>query len=872
MTHDPDPPAHDPANPPAAAGSPAPGSAIKPGDTLGPYRVVRQLGASEASVVWRAQDLEAGRDVVIRQLIPGSLAARERSFLDSCRREVQKQQALQGKVRRVVLLKELIDDPRGAFVVTDYVSGASVEELLCSRPDPFDLVRGLRIVHATAKVLEQVHAHGLVHGGLRPSNIILRLSGGVQVCDLGITGLIAEQEALSPGSARYMAPELFHGVAGDAPSDIYSLGMVAYEMLAGRGAFEQAFAAVLSDPRSPAMRWMKWHTNARARPTPLHELNPRVPVRLSDLVARMMQKDRSKRIASAQQLLMAIQRHFGSQAIEQADASPDAFTPSGAQITATGPGDTAELPPPSKRPRVIAIAAAVVVVLTLGIWLTVSTIRSQTLAQNRALSTDALAEADRRYTAGGFEQALSAYQQQAQRWPDDADPLGRHGRAGALLAGAQLSLASGDYQQALIQLDQLSRLGEAGPADRQAVKSLTDEVQRRQSFQDAVASIREHLDAGRYAQARAAIQETRRGGLTDRESQTLLDLQVRIDAQLDLKQVDAALARANELADAGDLSGAINHLNGEARRLTSPRIDDLLKTLTLEQEFNEAVRRGESAEQSGDLAGALRAFGEALALRDDEALSGRVLALKSRAAVEDGRSKADAGDEAGALESFTAALGYDPDNTEARGWLARMNVTIEKRSQVQAGRRAEGAGDLEQAAGHYREALRQGDDAEIRSALDSVETRIALARAERLMAAGQLDEAGAELVKADRLSPDNPAVTEALARHDKMTRYRELVTTGDGFAEQGRFAQAKQAYRKARDVLDTDEINRRLDDTEFNHLIAQARGYIDNQQWSSARGILDTAAKTRITDELIRLRQQVQAGLSQTREPEDDQG
>ncbi len=869
MTHAPDQPAPDPQQPDSPV---APAAALNPGDTLGPYKILRQLGANEASVVWRGQDTSSGKEVVIRQLIPGSPAARERSFLERCQREVSKQQALAGKVRRVVLLKELADDPRGAFVITDYISGASVEQLLDSRPDPFDLVRGLRIIHATAKVLEQVHAHDLIHGGLRPSNIILRLSGGVQVCDVGVTGLIADQEALSPASARYMAPELFHGVAGDATSDIYSLGMVAYEMLAGRGAFEQAFSAILTDPRSSAMRWMKWHTNARVQPPPLHELNPRIPVRLGELVSRMMAKDRSKRIASADQLLAAIQRHFGNKTIDQAEVSPDAFTPSGPQVAATGPGDTAVLPPQSKAPKIIAIAALIVVVLTAGIWMTVSTIKSQSLAQSRALSSDALNDADRAYTAGRFNEAIAIYETQAQSWPERTDPLGQHGTAGALLAKAQIDLTSGDYEQALGRLGELDSLPEAGPADRQAVKSLTDEVQRRQAFQESAVTILEHLDADRFAQARAMIQEVSRTGLTDQEMQTLLDFQVQIDAQLETQQVDDALAEADHLADDGNFSGAINHLNGITNRIQSPRIDDRLKTLQLSQDFKAAVEQGESAERAGNLDSAVSFFEQALAINEDKELSTQVLVLQSRAAVERGRGMADAGDSAGAKEAFTTALGYDPDNAEARGWLARMNVTIEKRSLVQAARRAEASGDLMQAAGHYRGALKHGPDEELEADLRRVLAGAALARAERLLAVGQIDRAGTELLKAKNLAPDSPAVAEALDRHDRHARYRELLTRGDGFAEQGRFAQAKQAYRQARDVMDTQQINQRLDNTEFNHLIAQARGYIDNEQWASALGILDTAAKLRITDELKDLRQQVHLGLKQSTGARDDQG
>ena len=849
---------------PAPAPGSAPEAALKPGDNFGPYTVVSQLSASQASVLWRAQDVSTGKEVVIRQLIPGSPAARERSFLERCQREVEKQKAIAGNVRRVVLMNELSDDPRGAFIISDFVSGASVDQLLASRPDPFDLVRGLRIIHATAKVLDQIHTQGLVHGGLRPSNIILRLSGGVQVCDVGLAALIADQEALSPDAARYMAPELFHGNAADETSDIYALGMVAYEMLAGRGAFEQAFNAVLSDPRSSAMRWMKWHTNAKALPTPLHELNPRVPVRMGDLIARMMSKDRSKRIASASQLLEAIQRHFGKKTIDQAEVSPDAFSPSGPQAVATGPGDTAVLPPQSKVPVYFAIGAAVVLFVAGGVWLTVSTIKSQKLADRRAQSASVLSDADQDYAAGRFTDALADYELQAEAWPEEGDPLGLHGRAGSLLAGAQIKLADGAYDEALVSLHELDRLGEAGPADRQAVKDLTEEVQRRKAFDESIATIQEHLDAERYAQARALIEASHGTGLTEAEKEQLVEYQVQIDTLLNSQQVDEALAEADRLAGEGDYDGAINHLKGVVRRIQSPRIDERMGSLETEKKFSALVELGETHEAAGELEQAVKSFQEAIGLSDTPELAARIPLLKASAEVEKGRRLAEAGDAAGAQAAFTAALGYDANSAEARGWLARMNVTIEKQAQVDAARRAEAMGELDQAAGHYRGALSHGPDEALEADLRRVDAGIALAQAEQLITSGQLELAGAELAKAKRLAPDNIAIDQAIVRHEQHVRYRDFVRQGDGFAEQGRFAQATRAYRKARDTMDTEQIRQRLDDTEFNHLLAQARSYISNKQWTSANGILNTAANLRITDELNQLREQVAAELEKT--------
>ncbi len=836
---------------------------LKPGDALGPYRIASQLGVGDVSASWRATDTASGQDVVVRQLIPGSPVAREKSFLERCRAEVQTQQALPEAVRRVVPLKALIDDPRGAFVVTDFVEGTSIEQLLSTRPDPFDLLRGLRIIHAIAKALDQLHEQGVIHGGLRTSNLIVNADAGVHVCDVGVTRLIAEQEALDPAAARYMAPELFQAEPPDAQSDIYSLGMIAYEVLAGRGAFEEVFAAVLGDKRGSTMRWMKWHTNPRAVAPPLKQLNPRVPDKLSDLVARMMAKERTQRIASADLLLEAIHRHFGKDAVAKAESAAGASKPSTAPTQTTGPGDTAALPPRSNKQMILAVAAIIVLVVAGGVWLTKSTIDRNAYEQRRGFAADALVDADRAYQAGRFDDALSLYQAQAQDWPERGDPLGKHGRAGALLAQLQLDLASGELASARDRLIELESLGEAGPADRAAVRALSDELDRRDEFQKIVEKIQAHLEAGEFAQARTTARDVQGGGLTENESVTLMELQVRIGAQLTTEQVDAALGRADELFAQGNIAGAIDHLNDVSGRLQSPRLADKIKALQLEQSFLEAVERSESAQRDNDYDGAVEALALALSLKEDDGLARRLLVLKSAAAVERGRVLAESGDESGASEQFTESLGYDPDNAEAKGWLARMNVTLEKRSHVEAGRRAEATGDLARAAGHYREALKSGPDESVESALRRVETAALLARVDQLIRSGQLDSAAEVLDEARRLEPDNPLVEEAFERHDRHVRYRTFLEQGDSFVEQGRYAQATQAFVKARKVMDNDEISKRLDDTEYSHLLAQARGFIANEQWTSARGILDTAAGIRITDDLTQMRDQVADVLAQ---------
>src|SRR5690606_35571354 len=114
-------------------------------------------------------------------------------------------------------------------------------------PAPMDERQALGIIGGTALALDTIHKQNIIHRDLKPSNILLPGEGGLKICDFGLATLMEDQEALDVGSVRYMAPELFGDEKADQRADIYALGLVAYEMLAGRDKFADVFKIVLRD-------------------------------------------------------------------------------------------------------------------------------------------------------------------------------------------------------------------------------------------------------------------------------------------------------------------------------------------------------------------------------------------------------------------------------------------------------------------------------------------------------------------------------------------------------------------------------------------------------------------------------------------------
>ncbi|MCG8508932.1 MAG: serine/threonine protein kinase, partial [Rhodospirillales bacterium] len=384
---------------------------LKVGDKLDQFAVVEQIGAGGSSIVWKGFDALLDRHVAIKQLFAGQDEMFRRRF----REEAKVQRMLGEKHPYVVRLIDVIEDDRGMFLVTEFVDGPDLEQLLARRAEPMEVAQATKIMWAISLALQDLHEAGVVHRDLKPSNILLPKQGsGVRLCDLGLASLIAEQEALSLGSVRYMAPELFKGEAVDGRCDLYALGMIAYEMLVGRKVFASAFKTILRDERNQAMRWMKWHTNMRLSPPSPSQLNEEVPEKLSELVMRLLEKDRTKRVTSASELIEAMQIHFGHRAAEPAPQPRAA----GGRTYAPA-GDTAALPTKKKWPMLVAAVVLLSAIGVLGFLLVRDMQQESALEEQREIARQILREAEQADTDGNFEAAASLYREAAVQWPEE---------------------------------------------------------------------------------------------------------------------------------------------------------------------------------------------------------------------------------------------------------------------------------------------------------------------------------------------------------------------------------------------------------------------------------------------------------------------
>ena len=272
----------------ALAGPPA---GIAPGDWVGPYQVRREVARGGMGVVYEAHDPRLDRGVALKCLPPG-LQAEPRvkaQFLAEARAVA----ALDHP--NICTVYELGDaGPGGLFIAMAFYEGRTLRERLAEGRLPVG--EALAIAAQVARGLECAHDAGVVHRDVKPSNVILTQRGEAKILDFGIAQLDTDRIPLGQraGTPHYMSPEQVRGDAADQRSDLWSLGVVLYEMLAGRRPFTGGDARAV-------MRAILEQDVPR-----LEEFRPAVPKGLAATVHRLLAREPLDRFQSASELLAAL--------------------------------------------------------------------------------------------------------------------------------------------------------------------------------------------------------------------------------------------------------------------------------------------------------------------------------------------------------------------------------------------------------------------------------------------------------------------------------------------------------------------------------------------------------------------------------------
>jgi serine/threonine-protein kinase len=325
------------------------------------YELQDVLGTGGMAEVYLGRDRVLGRTVAVKTLLPQY--AGDDHFIERFRREAQHAAALNHP--NVVSVYDTGDDQNVNYIVMEYVEGKTLRDIIRDE-GPLLSDRVAEIAADVCAGLSFAHAHDIIHRDVKPANIMITSSGGVKVADFGIaraaTGDSVTQTAMVLGTAQYFSPEQAQSNPVDARSDLYSLGVVMYEMLTrqvpftGSSPVAIAYKHVKEDPVLPS------------------RINEDVPPDIEAVVMKAMSKNPDNRYQSAQEMREDLQRAMHGRPVEAtpvlADAtgviSPladDTVLLERARTTSTRPPPTEE----EKRRRTGIILLSVIIVAILGV-------------------------------------------------------------------------------------------------------------------------------------------------------------------------------------------------------------------------------------------------------------------------------------------------------------------------------------------------------------------------------------------------------------------------------------------------------------------------------------------------------------------------
>jgi Tol biopolymer transport system component/tRNA A-37 threonylcarbamoyl transferase component Bud32 len=278
---------------------------LEAGTRLGPYRIKALLGAGGMGEVYRAEDSRLGREVAVKVIRHAETA--DGRLVERFEREAKVLAALSHP--HLLAVYDYGRQDGMTYIVTELLQGQTLAEKL--KEGPLDLPSALRIACETAEGLAAAHGRGIIHRDLKPGNVFLSAEGHAKILDFGLARLAAagrQDERPSEadtaerptrpgtilGTAGYMAPEQAQGAPADARADVFTLGILIYEMVSGRRPFQghtdpDLLAAVLRD-----------------QPAPLDRLDGRVPKDLARIVERCLEKEPSRRYPSAREAALAL--------------------------------------------------------------------------------------------------------------------------------------------------------------------------------------------------------------------------------------------------------------------------------------------------------------------------------------------------------------------------------------------------------------------------------------------------------------------------------------------------------------------------------------------------------------------------------------
>ena len=386
---------------------------------IGHYTVEAPLGRGAMGMVYLARDDRIGRRVALKQLRIDKARFEDPENAAEFYKRLQREAEVCGSLQHpnIVTLYDVgyDDDERISYLALEYVAGETLLDLLKRhRPAPLPVDMALRIAADILRGLEYAHGKGIVHRDIKPANILISHEGVAKIADFGIARPQQSSMTLAGalmGTPNYMPPEQVKGIPATPRSDLFSLGVLLFEMVTGTKPFAGGDVTTILD------KIVRMPTPSAAA------INPRVSPELDALIRRLTSKSPEERFASAAEALDAIERLGAPGAANEVGSAPkQREEPDPTQrLEPEGPSLLRRRIPTAMVAATVLLFAAAAAVPSVAIWRNIESTPMVRIAPEQlaefAQKREALRAADELFRQGDFQKSLDAYHAYLARYP-----------------------------------------------------------------------------------------------------------------------------------------------------------------------------------------------------------------------------------------------------------------------------------------------------------------------------------------------------------------------------------------------------------------------------------------------------------------------